>query len=340
MSTPRLTIIVPTYNRCDSLELLLRSLADEVRPLGSEVEVYVSDNASTDDTPSVVERLRTEWPELISHRQATNVGPDRNFSHCVHLARGRWFWIISDDDMPKRSVVSQVLSQLLERQPALLYLESEWVNPLLSADQGEPVGTFRVADMDARRFAAAVHVWVTFISGMVVDKERLLPALGLHNINRFDATNLVQLGWVLPLLNSPGPFLLVADRCMLATKDNTGGYGLLTVFGVNFTRIVNESFGADHPLARALIGGNVTKYLPGLIWGARNAQSRTSHMTESPWRALNGQLGSHWLYWLLLVPLGRLPRFLAQPFFQTWRVLNRLRREWRQRFGDDMKGAV
>ena len=340
MSTPRLTIIVPTYNRCNSLELLLRSLADEVRPLGSEVEVYVSDNASTDDTSSMVEGLRTEWPELISYRQSSNIGPDRNFSHCVRLARGRWFWIISDDDMPKRSVVSQVLSQLRERQPALLYLQSEWVNPLLSSDQGEPIGTFRVADMDARRFAEEVHVWVTFISGMVIDKERLLPALGLHDINRFDATNLVQLGWVLPLLNSPGPFLFVADRCMLATKDNSGGYGLLTVFGVNFTRIVNESFGADHPLARALIGGNVSHYLPGLIWGARNSISLTSHTAESPWKALNGQLGSRWLYWFLLVPLGRLPRFLAQPFFQTWRLLNRLRREWRQRFCDEMKGAA
>ena len=169
---------------------------------------------------------------------------------------------------------------------------------------------------------------------MIIDRERLLAFLGPHSISRFDATNLIQLGWVLPLLNSNGPFLFIADRCILATKDNTGGYGLLTVFGVNFTRIVNESFGPKHLLSNTLIDGNVAKYLPGLIWGARQAQSRTSHITESPWKALGGQLGSRWLYWILLVPLGRFPLWLAQPFFQTWRVLNRLHREWQQRFGE------
>jgi hypothetical protein len=212
-------------------------------------------------------------------------------------------------------------------------MQSEWVNPLIGPDQGQVVCDFQVSELPALQFAKAVNVWVTFISGMVIDMERLRNVLVDQKINRFNATSLVQLGWVLPLLKSEGPFLFISDQCILATKDNTGGYGLLTVFGVNFTRIVNECFGTNNSLARALIDGNVMQYLPGLIWLSRDRQRSSLHTTENPWKELNYLLGKRWLYWLLLVPLGRLPRCIAWPFFQTWRVFNRLRLVWRKKFG-------
>lgn len=303
-------------------------LRSELQGLESLVDVLVSDNASTDSTPQVILTAASNWPSLKIQRHERNIGPDGNFLSCVNRVSTRYFWIIGDDDCPKRGVLAKVVWLLTERSPALTYMQSEWVNPIMSPDQGEQVGVLRVSDLTAQQFANVVHVWVTFISGMVIDKGRMVAALGDHNIDRFEGTSLVQLGWVLPLLKSEGPFLFISDRCMLATKDNTGGYGLLTVFGVNFSRIVNESFGTDHPLTKALIGGSITRFLPGLIWGARSTQGRTSHTTERPWGALNTELGSHWLYWLLLVPLGRFPRWLLQPFYLTWRALKWLRRKW------------
>jgi len=62
------------------------------------------------------------------------------------------------------------------------------------ADQGVPVGNLQINSLNSQQFADAVHVWVNFISGMVVDKERLVAILGNNSINRFDATSLVQLG--------------------------------------------------------------------------------------------------------------------------------------------------
>lgn len=340
MSQATLTIIVPTYNRATHLFILLEALRAELQGLEGFVEVLVSDNASTDSTSEVTASAAHDWPALKIQRHVQNLGPDGNFLSCIPRVSTRYFWIIGDDDCPKRGVLPMVVQLLTERMPALVYMQSEWVNPLLGPDQGESVDELCVSDLPALQFAKALHVWVTFISGMVIDKNRLLAVLGDHSINRFDATSLVQLGWVLPLLKSEGPFLFISNSCMLATKDNSGGYSLLTVFGVNFTRIVNETFGVNHPLSRALIDGNITQFLPGLIWNARSNWKRSSHTTESPWRALSEQLGSRCIYWVLLVPLGRLPRLLAQPFFQTWRVLNRLRREWRKRLGAKMKVTV
>lgn len=332
MSNAILTIIVPTYNRAAQLDVLLAALRSELRGLESLVEVIVSDNASTDSTPEVTRAAACHWPALTIQRHDRNIGPEGNFLSCVPRVSTRYLWIIGDDDCPKRGVLAKVVQLLMDRKPALVYMQSEWVKPLLGPEQGEAVGNLRVSDMSALQFAKALHVWVTFISGMIVDKDRLSSVLGDHSINRYDATSLVQLGWVLPLFKSEGPFLFITDRCILATKDNTGGYGLLTVFGVNFTRIVNGTFGPENPLALALVDGNITHYLPGRVWEAR--APGPSYDAENPWKALKEELGTRSLYWLLLAPIGRFPRWLAFLYFQTWRTLNRLHHEWCQRFSN------
>lgn len=342
MSKPLLTIIVPTYKRSANLEILLRSLHEETCAVADEVVVYVSDNCSPDDTAEVVARWSKDWSGLRTHRHASNVGPDNNFYHCVRSVQSRWFWIIGDDDLPKRGVVAKIVALLRQREPALVYLESEWIRDVLSPDQGDPVGELRVAQLNALNFASKVNVWTTFISGAIVDRDRLQQAMDGYSIDRFSGSYLGQLAWVLPMLKTSGPFLLVNDRCVLATRDNSGGYGPLTVFGVNFSRIVKETFGATSPLARAMIRANIVEYLPGAIWTSRRTSAPgTSYTTESPWPELNRQLGAWLTYWLLLVPLGRFPRWLGYPFFQAWRVCNRLRSEWRKRVGvsSDQQGV-
>ncbi len=327
MPTPLLTIIVPTYKRSANLAVLLQTLREETSTIGEDVVVQVSDNCSPDDTPQVVARIAEGWPALRGHRHATNIGADRNFCHCVEAVQTRWFWIIGDDDLPKRGVIAQMVGLLRERQPALLYMQSEWMNPVRNPEQGERVGTLRVSELDAESFARALHIWVTYISGMVIDRERLDLVLQAQPIDRFTGSSLVQLGWVLPLLKAQGPFIFVKDRGVLATTDNSGGYPLLTVFCVNFPRIVNDIFGKASPLSQALLGSAMSKFLPGRIWAARTSTSG-AYSAEDPWKEMRHQLGDKWMYWILLMPIGRLPMYLAQPLYQSWRILNRLRIEW------------
>jgi len=167
---------------------------------------------------------------------------------------------------------------------------------------------------------------MTFISGVIIDRTRLMEALGGQTVRRFTATNLVQLGWILPLLQTNGRFVHVHDRCVLATQGNTGGYGLLTVFGVNFAQVARAVFERDTRMAGILISHNVRHYLPGLIWTSRTAIIERFG-AERPWAAMRSELGSMPLFWILLVPIGRLPWIIAAPVFQVWRLINRLSKE-------------
>lgn len=326
ISLPILTIIVPTFNRSANLAILLRSLREEISFVSGDVAVIVSDNASSDDTQAVVAEASASWPELKAYRHAANTGPDKNFCFCVEMVRTRWFWIIGDDDLPKRGVIAKVVQLLREQAPALLYMRSEWVSPVCSPDQGEQLREVGCSVLDAIEFSRVVHVWVTFISGIVVDRNLLMQVLQGERIDRFSGTHLVQLGWVLPMLRTPGPFVFVDESYVLATKGNSGGYGVLTVFGVNFSKIVGEIFGANSPVGRALICGAIIHYLPGLIWGVRSAQERGGGGEDAPWLEMSRRMGSFVFYWLLLVPIGRFPIWMAQPFFQTWRVFNKIYR--------------
>src|SRR4051812_3233171 len=95
----RFTIGIPTYNRAQFLGKSLEAACDQSSP---DVEVLVSDNASTDETPEVVhsygERVRY-------HRNPENIGMWPNLIKLVELAEGEYFSWLQDDDLIHRDFV-------------------------------------------------------------------------------------------------------------------------------------------------------------------------------------------------------------------------------------------
>jgi glycosyltransferase involved in cell wall biosynthesis len=92
---PLVTIAIPTYNRADTyLPQALRSALAQDYPA---LEILVSDNASTDGTPALVQSF--EDPRLRYVRHEQNIGGKANWTFCVHQARGTYFLLLHDDDL-------------------------------------------------------------------------------------------------------------------------------------------------------------------------------------------------------------------------------------------------
>jgi glycosyltransferase involved in cell wall biosynthesis len=91
---PAVTVCIPTYNRRDLLATSLRSVLEQDWP---DVEVIVSDNASTDDTEQYVRSI--DDPRLRYDRLGRNVGLFANLSRCLHLGTGRYRVMLPDDDL-------------------------------------------------------------------------------------------------------------------------------------------------------------------------------------------------------------------------------------------------
>lgn len=116
MSTPLLTIAIPTYNRAQQLDRQLAWAIDAIAGRWDEIELLVSDNASPDDTPQICERQRAQSDgHLTVIRQATNVGLIRNVLFCIEQARGQYVWVVGDDDAIFPGTLEWVLHQLAGR---------------------------------------------------------------------------------------------------------------------------------------------------------------------------------------------------------------------------------
>jgi abequosyltransferase len=318
-----LTIIVPTYNRASSLMMLLDSLVIELSGLEQKVAVIIGDNASTDDTPTITARFASQWSSTRVLRHVENLGADENFCRCVEMVDSRYFWIVGDDDLPRSGAI-QLLVDLLEcHTPDLVYLTSLWMNELTSPNQAGPVMRLGASLMEQRAFALRVHVWMTFISGTII-KRTLAPN---DSLRRFAGSRLVQLGWVLSALTGGQKFIYVSNACVLATAGNTGGYGVLKVFGNNFQSVIREALTNSAPqrkLAEQIVRRTTIAFLPNLVCGVRRAQLGAFDSKENIHANLEPQLGSSRMYRWFVRPLESAGPLRARAVLQLARMAAQL----------------
>jgi len=82
--------------------------------LPEPVEICISDNASRDGTDEVVERFRSEYPDLqvVYSRNERDLGVGRNIMRAAELASGEWCWFFGSDDQVAEGGVERVLAAL------------------------------------------------------------------------------------------------------------------------------------------------------------------------------------------------------------------------------------
>jgi glycosyltransferase involved in cell wall biosynthesis len=120
-----LSICLPTFDRARHIERQLEWLADEVTGVTETIEIVVSDNCSSDDTPDVIASRSGSFGAIPfrSQRHETNRGWMRNFLSCYEAARGRYCWVVGDDDVLAPGTLRVVLDRLAaDGELSLLYL--------------------------------------------------------------------------------------------------------------------------------------------------------------------------------------------------------------------------
>lgn len=93
-----LSVCIPTYNRSIHLRNCLHSIYTNQNLKNLSFEICISDNCSNDETQGIVRVARNKIPIRYS-RNKTNIGMARNFIECVRMARGKFVWLIGDDDL-------------------------------------------------------------------------------------------------------------------------------------------------------------------------------------------------------------------------------------------------
>ncbi len=141
-AAPRLTIGIPTYNRAPKLARALESFVAQIERdgLSDRVDIVVSDNASTDDTPAVCARFAgREGARVRALRQAENLGFNGNVWALYRACEAGHLWTFADDDLPFDGAVAKVLAAVESEDPDVLLFS--FVQP-----PGSRVRTFDLPD--------------------------------------------------------------------------------------------------------------------------------------------------------------------------------------------------
>jgi glycosyltransferase involved in cell wall biosynthesis len=110
----QVSVVVPTYNRCDLLADTLRALTDQDMPGGS-YEVLVIDNASTDNTTSLLREVAgTAKIPFTGIRSKRNRGPAVSRNIGVLNARGRILAFTDSDCVPTRGWLGSLVGAFTE----------------------------------------------------------------------------------------------------------------------------------------------------------------------------------------------------------------------------------
>jgi glycosyltransferase involved in cell wall biosynthesis len=114
---PSVAICIPTYNQADYLSFAVRSAFAQTYP---GVEVWVSDDRSTDHTPEVLQELQKEFPALKSHRHAENRGISGNNNWLLAQPETDYIVRLDSDDALEPDYV-QTLLPIMEAEPNAAY---------------------------------------------------------------------------------------------------------------------------------------------------------------------------------------------------------------------------
>jgi cellulose synthase/poly-beta-1,6-N-acetylglucosamine synthase-like glycosyltransferase len=132
-SSPRVTVTIPTYNRAHLLGGAIQSV---LRQSFSDLELFVSDNASTDGTPEVVASFHDSRLHYV--RNPTNIGVHANLSRGFGFGTAPYVTVLQDDDvMLPENLCRKVL--VLERHPHVDWVHSAFARILVALDGSELV---------------------------------------------------------------------------------------------------------------------------------------------------------------------------------------------------------
>lgn len=111
-SKPLVTIGVPVYN---GEKFILETLSTALNQTYRNIEIVISDNASTDNTQQICESIASKHKNVSYIRHLKNNGPTRNFNFLLEQASGKYFMWLGDDDWLDKNYVECCVSTLEDR---------------------------------------------------------------------------------------------------------------------------------------------------------------------------------------------------------------------------------
>ncbi len=236
-----LTIAIPTYNRCD---LLCQSLDSVLEQIEDNIEILVSDNASTDDTQTIMKKYCEKY-NIRYFRNSENLGMDKNFLNCFQKANGEYIQFLSDDDILLPGALQKIIYLLKTEEPAYINLNSftystkifnpnERKAPRIQLKESGDLITY-----DKNLIMEYIGVYVTYISATILKMSKFKQ---IKNPEQYFGTHFLHAHLVFRILSEENNKMIITKAPYLAAKNNnSGGFNLYDVWVKQYKKLLLQT---------------------------------------------------------------------------------------------------
>lgn len=308
-NSPILTIAIPTRNRSEFLSQNLLQLKRELQDVEPNlIEIIVSDNCSTDDTPAVVNSIVEGGFPVCYIRNAMDIGWGKNFLQCFDIANGVYVLILGDDDFFVDGALSKLIFHLKVGDYGVVCIKTYGFDYDFKAEH--PGGGDAQSSYDnPGEFIKDAGALLTLISACVINK-RLIKNVSLKHD---DSPNLPVLHLVLRAAILAKKNLFLKEYMIGCKRNNSANYNFSEVFVAEMWGIIHLECSATISKRWIRIFENkmLLEYYPMYLLQIR--------MNDEDAAMLNRQIfekrfGQYVLYKYWLRPMFIFPRYLAVPY--------------------------
>lgn len=219
---PVLSICIPTWNRSSFLRISLDSLFGQLNDIEKEdVEIFISDNCSSDATPNIIEEFIDKGMPITVNRNEENIGAARNFIKCMQWASGKYIILLGDDDFLLPGSLLFLVKELEKEEYGLIHIVTKVRKKKLHRE----IEIFN----NREEFLEEVSFWFTFMSGNIFRKDIVTL---IANPEQYIHTHLLQMPFFLKSALSRDKNLVIYRPILKGGADGAtnGGYNFYEVF--------------------------------------------------------------------------------------------------------------
>ena len=309
VNNPVLSIGLVTYNGQFLLRQVLENIAKEIE--NKNVELIISDNASTDNTPVIIKDFTSKRPDTVHVRNADNIGFDANVNQVVNLSKGQFVWLMSDDDFIRTGAVDKVL-EIIDQHPELSYIFVNYTNQLKLNVQKDTMCS------DGNQFFHDINFKNGLISSNIVNRK-LWTEL---NMMRYNHCSWIHMAYVLQALapgNNRESYIVTNEYIKQDGIQRWGEPGVFIDINLKLLRLLSDmnNLGYDsnlgyHETIKEFENNLQKGYRRDIPWakykGMKNGLHRIGPMKEF--------FGSYPNFWLIDVPMLLIPNSVYQIGFK------------------------
>jgi GT2 family glycosyltransferase len=216
------SVVIPTYNRCDLVVRALASVAEQSRPVD---QVVVVDDGSSDGT---AERIEAEFSGIEVHTQE-NRGVSSARNRGIRAARGEWIAFLDSDDEWHPAKLERQLDALATSRHRVCHCEEIWIRGGRRVNAGQ-----RHAKPDGWIYRSCLPLCAISPSAVIIHRT-VFETIGL-----FDES--------LPVCEDYDLWLRVSARYPVELVDEA----LVTKYGGHSDQLSTSMWGMDRFRVRSL----------------------------------------------------------------------------------------